>query len=95
MDQESKLDPKKEKSKSPTFVKAVTLQVKAKAVRFAQKVKHGLNVLLTPIRRLMPTWRHQNTVKIPTTPKKPKVVNVKDVKPKAKAKPRKRKAKNG
>jgi hypothetical protein len=43
----------------------------------------------------MPTWRHQNTVKIPTTPKKPKVVNVKDVKPKAKAKPRKRKAKNG
>ena len=93
MDQESKLDPKKEKSKSLTFVKAVPLQVKAKAVKFAQKVKHGLNVLLTPIRRLMPTGRHQNTVKIPTTPKKPKVVNVKDVKPKTK--PRKRKAKNG
>jgi len=89
--QESKPDQKKGKSKSPTFVKVAMLQVKAKAVKFAQKVKHGLNVLLTPIRRLTPTWRHQNTVKIPTTPKKPKAVNVKDVK----AKPRKRKTKNG
>lgn len=97
MGQESKLDQKKEKLKLLTSVKAAMLRVKAKVVRSAQRVKLGLKELLTRIRRRMPTWRRQSTVKIPTTPKKPKAASVKAVKPKTKAKtkPRKRKAKNG
>ena len=95
MDQESKQDQNKEKSGLLTSVKAGMLRVKAKVVKFAQRVKRGLKELLTRIRRRMPTWRRQSTVKIPTTPKKPKAASVKAVKPKAKAKPRARKAKNG
>ena len=85
------------KRKLLTAVKAAMLRVKAKVVRSAQRVKLVLEELLTRIRRRMPTWRRQSTVKIPTTPKKPKAANVKAVKPKtrAKTKPRKRKAKNG
>ena len=86
MVQESKQDQKKAKSGLLTSVKAGMLRVKAKVVRSVQKVKLGLKELLIRIRRRMPTWRRQSTVKIPITPKKPKAASVKAVKAKPKAK---------
>jgi len=46
---------------------------KVRAVRFVPREKLGQNALLTRILAHMRTWRHPNTVKTLTTPKKVRV----------------------
>ena len=47
-------------------------------VRYAQKVKPGLDVRLIRTHPPMLIWLHPSIVKTPTTPKSPKVLNVKE-----------------
>ena len=47
-------------------------------VRYAQKVKPGLDVRLTRIHLLMLIWRHPSIAKTLTTPRSLKVPNVKE-----------------
>ena len=47
-------------------------------VRYAQKVKPGLDVRLTRTLALMLIWPHLSTARTLTMPRSPKVVNVKE-----------------
>ena len=47
-------------------------------VRYAQKVKPGLDGRLTRTHLLMLIWLHPNIAKTPTTPRSLKVLNVKE-----------------
>jgi hypothetical protein len=47
-------------------------------VRYAQKVKPGLDVRLTRIHPLMLIWLHPSIAKTLTTPRSPRVLNVKE-----------------
>ena len=49
-------------------------QKKAKAVKYARKVKHGPNVPLIHTRLLMQIWRLASIAKTQIMPRKPKVV---------------------
>ena len=47
-------------------------------VKYAQKVKPGLDVRLIRIHPLMLIWLHPSIAKTPTTPRSPRVLNVKE-----------------